>query len=84
MKKYRKAKSKYIAVCSLTLWLYQPVNAQIEITTLPDSVITVGYARGTLKNISGSVEQITEQQMNKESAGSYSGTSTRIDYHEKQ
>ena len=66
MKKYRKAKSKYIAVCSLTLWLYQPVNAQIEITTLPDSVITVGYARGTLKNISGSVEQITEQQMNKE------------------
>lgn len=66
MRKYRKAKSKYIAVCSLTLWLYQPVNAQIEITTLPDSVITVGYARGTLKNISGSVEQITEQQMNKE------------------
>lgn len=66
MKKYRKAKSKYIAVCALTLWLYQPVNAQIEITTLPDSVITVGYARGTLKNISGSVEQITEQQMNKE------------------
>ena len=66
MKKYRKAKSKYIAACSLTLWLYQPVNAQIEITTLPDSVITVGYARGTLKNISGSVEQITEQQMNKE------------------
>lgn len=66
MKKYRKAKSKYIAVCSLTLWLYQPVNAQIEITILPDSVITVGYARGTLKNISGSVEQITEQQMNKE------------------
>lgn len=45
MKKYRKAKSKYIAVCSLTLWLYQPVNAQIEITILPDSVITVGYAR---------------------------------------
>ena len=39
MKKYRKAKSKYIAVCSLTLWLYQPVNAQIEITTLPDSCL---------------------------------------------
>ena len=44
MKKYRKAKSKYIAVCSLTLWLYQPVNAQIEITTLPDSVIN-GWIR---------------------------------------
>ena len=34
MKKYRKAKSKYIAVCSLTLWLYQPVNAQIELSLI--------------------------------------------------
>ena len=32
----------------------------------PDSIYTIGYARGSLKNISGSVEQITEKQMNRE------------------
>ena len=33
---------------------------------LPDSLITVGYATGKLRNISGSVEKITEIQMNRE------------------
>lgn len=33
---------------------------------LPDSLITVGYATGKLRNVSGSVEKITEIQMNKE------------------
>ena len=32
----------------------------------PDSIYNIGYARGSLKNISGSVEQITEKQMNRE------------------
>ena len=31
-----------------------------------DSLITVGYATGSLKTLSGSVEKITETQMNKE------------------
>lgn len=31
-----------------------------------DSLITVGYATGSLKTISGSVEKITETQMNKD------------------
>ena len=31
-----------------------------------DSLVTVGYATGSLKNLSGSVEKITEMQMNKD------------------
>ena len=31
-----------------------------------DSLITVGYATGSMKTISGSVEKITETQMNKD------------------
>ena len=31
-----------------------------------DSLITVGYATGSLKTLSGSVEKITEKQMNKD------------------
>lgn len=66
MKKHRRTRPQYLAACLLAPWLCQTANAQNESLSLPDSVITVGYARGSLKNISGSVEQITEQQMNKE------------------
>ena len=31
-----------------------------------DSLITVGYATGNIKNLSGSVEKITELQMNRD------------------
>ena len=40
--------------------------AQNVSTHLPDSLITIGYATGKLRNISGSVEKITELQMNRE------------------
>ena len=39
---------------------------KIPITVPIDSLITVGYATGSLKTISGSVEKITERQMNKD------------------
>lgn len=39
-------------------------NPQTELP--PDSILNIGYARGSLINLSGSVEQITESQMNKE------------------
>lgn len=42
------------------------LSAQKVETARRDSSITVGYATGKLKNLSGSVEKITEQQMNKE------------------
>ena len=38
---------------------------KIPVTPI-DSLITVGYATGSLKNLSGSVEKITETQMNKD------------------
>ncbi len=40
--------------------------AQRKTITPIDSLITVGYATGSLKTISGSVEKITETQMNKD------------------
>lgn len=39
-------------------------NPQTELP--PDSILNIGYARGSLVNLSGSVERITESQMNKE------------------
>lgn len=39
-------------------------NPQTELP--PDSILNIGYARGSLINLSGSVEWITESQMNKE------------------
>lgn len=39
-------------------------NPQTELP--PDSILNIGYARGSLINLSGSVERITESQMNKE------------------
>lgn len=39
---------------------------EIPVTTPIDSLITVGYATGSLKTLSGSVEKITETQMNKD------------------
>lgn len=69
--------------CGLLFWgclggvpLYAQNQNENELP--PDSVYTIGYARGSLKNISGSVEQITEKQMNRElnyqSVGGHSGT----------
>ena len=44
-----------------------PAVAQKQFhATLPDSITTVGYATGLRKNLSGLVERITENQMNKD------------------
>ena len=54
----------------LTLLLSASSNGifaqEIPVTTPIDSLITVGYATGSLKTLSGSVEKITETQMNKD------------------
>lgn len=42
------------------------INAQQQKLLPIDSLVTVGYATGSLKTQSGSVEKITEMQMNKE------------------
>ncbi len=45
---------------------FYTITAAAQMTTMapPDSLITVGYATGSLKNFSGSVDKITEMQMN--------------------
>lgn len=49
-----------------TLLSFYTITAAAQMTTMapPDSLITVGYATGSLKNFSGSVDKITEMQMN--------------------
>ncbi len=59
---------KKVYILSLCFLIISPVilMAQKLNIPLPDSLITVGYATGKLRNISGSVEKITEIQMNRE------------------
>lgn len=59
---------KKVYILSLCFLIISPVilMAQKLNIPLPDSLITVGYATGKLRNVSGSVEKITEIQMNKE------------------
>lgn len=63
-------RNSYIPV--ICLWAFpfcfQSLSAQENPQTElpPDSILNIGYARGSLINLSGSVERITESQMNKE------------------
>ena len=59
---------KKVYILSLCFLIISPVilMAQKLNIPLPDSLITVGYATGKLRNVSGSVEKITEIQMNRE------------------
>lgn len=59
---------KKVYILSLCFLIISPVIlvAQKLNIPLPDSLITVGYATGKLRNVSGSVEKITEIQMNRE------------------
>lgn len=56
------------ALCVSSLFGGQPLSAQENnrLGLPPDSLLNIGYARGSLINLSGSVERITEGQMNKE------------------
>lgn len=66
MKKEKHFLTTCIIVSSFCL---QPLSAQEKkqhTESIPDSVLNIGYAQGSLINLSGSVERITEQQMNKE------------------
>lgn len=63
-------RNSYIPI--ICLWAFpfcfQSLSAQENLQTElpPDSILNIGYARGSLINLSGSVERITESQMNKE------------------
>lgn len=53
-------------LCWFSVYLGISIMAQKRDAPSLDSLITVGYATGKLKNVSGSVEKITEMQMNRE------------------
>jgi len=54
-----------LIICLLSIY---PDTSLAQKTAIfpPDSLITIGYATGKLKNVSGSVEKVTENQMNRE------------------
>jgi len=54
-----------LSICLLSIYP-DTLIAQKADTFPPDSLITIGYATGKLKNVSGSVEKVTENQMNRE------------------
>ena len=54
-----------LSICLLSIYPDTSIAQKADIFP-PDSLITVGYATGKLKNVSGSVEKITEIQMNRE------------------
>lgn len=59
---------KWLVFCLCWFSVYSGISIMAQKTDAPslDSLITVGYATGKLKNVSGSVEKITEMQMNRE------------------
>lgn len=61
-------KQKKLVFSVLFLWMLSLCSLHAQKKELPriDSLVTVGYATGSLKTISGSVEKITERQMHKD------------------
>ena len=66
MKQHHTTHLRFSLLCLFSLFLFSDVVAQKSGLVPLDSLITVGYATGSLKTISGSVEKITETQMNKD------------------
>lgn len=52
----------FFSVGNVIGWLFSEARQAVPL----DSLITVGYATGNIKNLSGSVEKITELQMNRD------------------
>ncbi|MCQ4915899.1 SusC/RagA family TonB-linked outer membrane protein [Bacteroides nordii] len=66
MKQHHTTHLRFFLLCLFSLFLFSDVVAQ-KLGLVPlDSLITVGYATGSIKNLSGSVEKITELQMNRD------------------
>ena len=66
MKQQHTKHLRYFLLCLFSLFLFSDVVAQKPGLVPLDSLITVGYATGSIKNLSGSVEKITELQMNRD------------------
>ncbi|EOA57414.1 hypothetical protein HMPREF1214_02928 [Bacteroides sp. HPS0048] len=66
MKQHHTTHLRFFLLCLFSLFLFSDVVAQKSGLVPLDSLITVGYATGSIKNLSGSVEKITELQMNRD------------------
>ena len=66
MKQHHTTHLRFSLLCLFSLFLFSDVVAQKPGLVPLDSLITVGYATGSIKNLSGSVEKITELQMNRD------------------
>ena len=66
MKQHHTTHLRFFLLCLFSLFLFSDVVAQKPGLVPLDSLITVGYATGSIKNLSGSVEKITELQMNRD------------------
>ncbi|WP_462431369.1 SusC/RagA family TonB-linked outer membrane protein [Bacteroides nordii] len=66
MKQHHTTHLRFFLLCLFSLFLFSDVVAQKPGLVPLDSLITVGYATGSSKNLSGSVEKITELQMNRD------------------
>lgn len=66
MKQHPTTHLRFFLLCLFSLFLFSDVVAQKPGLVPLDSLITVGYATGSIKNLSGSVEKITELQMNRD------------------
>lgn len=66
MKQHHTTHLRFFLLCLFFLFLFSDVVAQKPGLVPLDSLITVGYATGSIKNLSGSVEKITELQMNRD------------------
>ena len=56
---------KHISVCLLLFLIQMTANAQeVKKLIIPDSIVTVGYATGSVNSLSGSLSKIGESQMN--------------------
>ena len=66
MKQHHTTHLRFSLLCIFSLFLFSDVVAQKSGLVPLDSLITVGYATGSIKNLSGSVEKITELQMNRD------------------
>ena len=66
MKQHRVIRERISVLCLVFLSMQLDIIAQDIPSSPADSLITVGYATGNKKNVSGSVDKITEQEMNKD------------------
>lgn len=66
MKQHRVLRERISVLCLVFLSMQLDIIAQDIPSSPADSLITVGYATGNKKNVSGSVDKITEQEMNKD------------------